>query len=865
MKRTNDKKAVNRISSRYFKANKTLNAFAVIAVILTTLLLTCVFSLGISYAENLKTSEIRMRGSVSQLQLTDPTDEQIEKLRTLTYLKSVGTEISIDRIAISEKTSVLIKSIDSEQWNAHIKPCISDVNGKLPEAENEVMLSSHALSLLKIENPKIGMTVKLSLSDSVKEFILSGWYTEYTSDENGAALLSEKYCDKNNLSAEQGGTAFMTVKKDEKNATDRLYSDIRRNEAQIIYGDTGSGYSAPPVMLILTIVLLIVLIILSGYLLTANVLHLSVTHGIRFYGLLKVLGTGEKQIKRIVRRQALLLAGAGIPAGLVLGFALCFKVIPFALGSLDGESVFPKTVSFNPLIFIGAAVFALLTVIISCLRPAKTAAKVSPIEALRHTDGGNTEKKTVKHSSGNRIFRMAWRNVFRDKKRASLVFASLSLGIVLFLSITSLMNAVSGEAMAKAEDPYDFECYVRNSAAIKAYDAVTGEELEHIASPGELKPEQILEIIKRIENLNGIEKIDTVKSADVTFPFDEKALEPILRAEYARQLKIQENNNASMALNPGEIPLSENASYDDFIKIIKKQSPLKSSVFSLSEEYVKEYNLTAVSPADIKSFNNGETCLVDAFGESAAEMIGKYITLTSKATGEKVTLKIDGVFTKTTPIISRAGEQKNGYIEGIYISDALMEKLSPDAPVERISIKVKPESEPLIKNELTSIENKIGEGFSFSAKSDIREEKENLIRTTKILGGGLSLLLLLTGILNFINVMFTGILTRKREFTIMQSIGMSGKQLFRLLLWEGIIYVLFTLLISLTLSGAIYLIMAKTIPSVFTFAAFSFPFIPAIVTAVLITLICIATAAIMYKYSVRDSVTERLHDVFASE
>lgn len=865
MKRTNDKKAVNRISSRYFKANKALNAFAVIAVILTTLLLTCVFSLGISYGKNLKTSEIRMKGSVSQLQLTNPTGEQIEKLRSLPYLKSVGAEISIDRIAISERASVLVKSIDSEQWNAHIKPCISDINGKLPKTKNEVMLSSHALSLLKIENPKIGMTVKLNLSDSVKEFILSGWYTEYTIDENGTAMLSKEYCDKNNLSAEQSGTAFMTVKKGEKNVTDRLYSDIRRSENQAIYGDTEGGYSAPPVRLILTIALLVILIILSGYLLTANVLHLSVAHGIRFYGLLKVLGTGEKQIKRIVRRQALLLAGIGIPSGLILGFALCFKVIPFTLGSFASDSAFPTNVSFNPLIFIGATVFALLTVIISCLKPAKTAAKVSPIEALRHTDGGNSNKKSVKHTSGNRIFRMAWRNVFRDKKRASLVFASLSLGIVLFLSITSLMNAVSGEAMAKAENPYDFECYVRNSAAGKSFDMITGKEIEHIPSPYELKPEQISEIIKRIEKLNGIEKIDTVKSADVTFPFEEKTFEPILRAEYAKQLKIQENNNASMALNPGETPLSENASYDDFIKIIKKQSPLTSSVFSLSEEYVKEYNLTATAPADVKAFLNGETCLIYVYDESAAETVGKYITLTSKATGKEVTLKIDGVFTKYPPIISRAGEQKNGYIEGIYISDSLMATLSHNSPIERISIKVKAESEPKIKNELTAIQKEIGEGFSFSAESDSKEEKENLIRTTKILGGGLSLLLLLTGILNFINVMFTGILTRKREFTIMQSIGMSGKQLFRLLLSEGIIYVLFTLIISLMLSIAIYFIMAKTIPAIFTFAAFSFPFIPAIVTAVLITFICVVTAAIMYKYSVRDSVTERLHDVFTAE
>ena len=46
-----------------------------------------------------------------------------------------------------------------------------------------------------------------------------------------------------------------------------------------------------------------------------------------------------------------------------------------------------------PWIFIGAALFSLLTVFLSCARPGRIAAKVSPVDAVRYTEGGRTSGK----------------------------------------------------------------------------------------------------------------------------------------------------------------------------------------------------------------------------------------------------------------------------------------------------------------------------------------------------------------------------------------------------------------------------------------------------------------------------------------
>ena len=122
------------------------------------------------------------------------------------------------------------------------------------------------------------------------------------------------------------------------------------------------------------IVAVLALILLTGYLIIYNVFHISVAGDIRFYGLLKTIGTTPRQLRRIIRTQALLLSLIGIPVGLLLGWLLGGILTPVIVARLDGVS---SVVSVSPVLFVGAALFALVTVLISCRRPGRLAGKVS--------------------------------------------------------------------------------------------------------------------------------------------------------------------------------------------------------------------------------------------------------------------------------------------------------------------------------------------------------------------------------------------------------------------------------------------------------------------------------------------------------
>ncbi len=112
-----------------------------------------------------------------------------------------------------------------------------------------------------------------------------------------------------------------------------------------------------------------VLVFLAGYLIIYNIFQISVTADVQFYGKLKTLGMTTKQIKKLIFGQSNLLCLIGIPAGLLLGWLLGMVLVPAFTGIIEGES----RVSANPVIFIGSAVFAWLTVLVSCLRPARLA------------------------------------------------------------------------------------------------------------------------------------------------------------------------------------------------------------------------------------------------------------------------------------------------------------------------------------------------------------------------------------------------------------------------------------------------------------------------------------------------------------
>lgn len=93
-------------------------------------------------------------------------------------------------------------------------------------------------------------------------------------------------------------------------------------------------------------------------------------------------------------------------------------------------------------------------------------------------------------------------------------------------------------------------------------------------------------------------------------------------------------------------------------------------------------------------------------------------------------------------------------------------------------------------NTQTSPDGEGEAGVFYIARSDLMKKNADYIRGNRIMFGSISVILLCVGLVNYFNIMFTGIVGRKKELEIMRKIGMTRRQERKLLLLEGSYYML---------------------------------------------------------------------------
>ena len=148
----NNKEIIKKITNRSLKTNKIRNTFAIMAIVLTTFMISSVFSIGISFAKNYKTMNLRLQGTTANVSLPNPTDNQIDKIKSLGLSNSIGYEINVGRVSLDtlseNRTKILIKYLNKDNYEKQVSPAISDIKGNYPTKESEIMASKKALEFL---------------------------------------------------------------------------------------------------------------------------------------------------------------------------------------------------------------------------------------------------------------------------------------------------------------------------------------------------------------------------------------------------------------------------------------------------------------------------------------------------------------------------------------------------------------------------------------------------------------------------------------------------------------------------------------------------------------------------------------------
>ena len=137
---------------------------------------------------------------------------------------------------------------------------------------------------------------------------------------------------------------------------------------------------------------------------------------------------------------------------------------------------------------------------------------------------------------------------------------------------------------------------------------------------------------------------------------------------------------------------------------------------------------------------------------------------------------------------------------------------------------------------------------------------DQMFYSMNLLGNGAAVLLIVIGLVNFVNVMLTGVVARKNEFAIMESIGTTKKQIVKILTLEGGIYALISTLLIMTFGNAFLFLVARAVPNMVDYAVFEYPVTLVIGLIAAIFVICLSVPAIVYKAISDETVIERLRD-----
>lgn len=462
--RVKNRKCIRRLSFKSLWASRKRNIIAICAIALTTLMFTSLFTIMLSVNSSYETYNFRQAGGYSDGSFKDLSREQADKIAAHKGIKASGERI-VCGFSSSDVFGKVAAEVSYMDKNCTKWSYATPTTGKEPQKENEIAMDTTALRLLGVE-PKLGTNVTITYQagngtdtgiPQTDSFTLVGYWEYDDLMPVHYINVSKAYVDKINEKCIAAGDEALDIdlnvmlpsKLNIREQMEKIDTDLgydwntrdQENSARIgvNWGLTASSVSSDiDFSLVAAIIAFFLLIIFTGYLIIYNIFQISVTGDIRFYGLLKTIGTTPRQLRRIITQEALFLCIIGIPVGLLLGYGIGAVLTPIALEttSIIGTKA---AISSSPLIFIGSAVFAIITVFLSCRKPGKMAAKVSPVEAAKYTEG-MTGKKKKRHSRGAKVYQMAFANLGRNKKKTILVVVSLTLSVTLLNVLFSLVN-----------------------------------------------------------------------------------------------------------------------------------------------------------------------------------------------------------------------------------------------------------------------------------------------------------------------------------------------------------------------------------------------------------------------------------------
>ena len=780
-------KSYSDITLKYLKENKKRTLFTIIGIILSLSLISGVGFLGLSVRDLLYDNAIKNSGDY-EFGFWNVDKKVISILRNDVDLDKVGVITNADsgsyKLGGFEDCTIYITSED--------EVCLKDIfkteltEGRLPENGSELIISDEAKEYLKLElNDKITLNEinyknEKEIKVGVKEFTIVG-FTKESFPSDGTWLNGITFLEK--IENNKTYDIKFTVK-DNKNKYQTVLSKAKRlnieeelidsnNDLLALRGQ--SEYKGINDVIKGISIFVIIIIMITTIFLIYNTINISITERMAEFGILRSIGATPKQIRNLVIKESLILCLISIPFGVLSGFIgvwITVKLLESNISMMFNDSIL--TVKFYPSIILFTLIIGVITIFIASFGPARKAGKVSPISIIKGSSGGS-----IKYYNGKivrKIFGVegwvAYKNIRKNSKRFIVTILSLSISLIMFILFTTL-NMKRLDELA----------YINKSS------------LTH--GNIYLRKDIVNEVSDKIKNINGI---------------DEVYIQPYLWLEY-------------LALDPALITDEFKSSYgyesdeflnnitilgydDNSLKELGVENGLKDGEVIIINSFARYNEDGKLENINISNLEEDDTFKIPVSNFSTLEENFLGLLIEDLNNDNCIEFKVKKILDKN-PF-----ESDYNYDFKIIMSKDFLEKINTSEYI-RYELKFKYTNindEKLTEsasNEIQSIE----EDYKLTLNDLNADNKmqQQMWTVINVFVYGFIVIISLIGIVNVVNTISLNILLKKKEFGTLGTIGMSERQLSKMVILEGMLHGIIASIIGGIISLGLVLIAVKII------------------------------------------------------
>lgn len=813
-------KMVTQIAFANMKYHKSRNILIGIAMILTTLLLFLVPSVGVGI----------INGQFAVVNELYPTWHALYRSVDQDTADRLAVHREIGRYGLRSDAGVVPVA------GANISMMYLDhdglflykmdlTEGTLPQKENEIAVSKGILDELGISG-EIGSTVKIPYQvyrdggldfTQEKQFVITGFLPDTEASIEArqyVAIVSKEFLFQEVPKDQIAYRFLFQIDGNESSTTDQIEEnikliasqfDIPENDTNINTEYLAANYVDPAFVPGIAGIMLV--IVIAGMITIYSIYYITMNDSIKEYGKLKAIGTTKRQLRQIVLRESYCVALFAVPIGLLLGTVLVKAVMRLMAEYTSDGNIMMETMRvmidnnefamYHGWIYLLTVAIVLVTICLSLLRPMRIAAKVSEIEAIRYQEGTKKSRKNRKSRQQFSVPFLARINLAGSKRKNIITICSMGITGTFLMVVATVLSCANPVESANSSILGQYRVMVESEAGNKEHPEREWSEI--------VKNNPLSDDLKdRILAIDGVDKVECFTA--VTVDADE-----LLWSEQIRGIPESYAKELEDGIIEGSVTYEE----------------LKSG-----DKAVIDKNLLYWHP-----------------GLS----IGDKLMMTIQDGDNSYQKEIE---------IAAIGDYRHGFTVYEYF---LMAKAGADSLItnngsREFEIYADKQYDETVEQEISSVISGTSDLLNLSSWQNEYETWKSALSMTNAACYSFLAILGAISIMNLINTMVHSLHARRKEIGMMQAVGMTNRQLIQMLQLEGLCYTLGTLIISVGLGSIlgypVYL-WAKG-NGMFNISQYHYPVAAAVLVTVIMVLVQMILAFALGSSVKKESLIERI-------